>query len=202
VTGAFPGVRPGVGILLTIAPGPDAAADIPTLLRIAIDAAQVGAGRLHLPADLPDPAEAVAALRQQTQLVLTTDPDGTAAVFCDRPGRGFDEVVLDPAEPAVLLAEVARLAADSATRRRTVSVAGRGAASLPVLLAGVAAGLHVRVGTADTPSLTGAGGPNARPDIGLIGRAAGLARIAGRPPMLPAVVSALLGLDPTAELPN
>ena len=66
-----------VGTLLSLAP---AAGPIGHLLRTAIDAEQVGATRLHLPAEQPDLPGAVAALREHTTLVLT----------CDTPVPGAD----------------------------------------------------------------------------------------------------------------
>ncbi|MGY1744428.1 3-keto-5-aminohexanoate cleavage protein [Blastococcus sp. SYSU D00695] len=65
---------------------------------------------------------------------------------------------------------------------------GRGAAALPVLLAALAGGGSVRAGTADTPEP----GDPARADLQLVARAAGLARIAQRPPVPPAAARDLL----------
>ena len=217
------GDRPD-GILLSVAP---AAVDLPRLLRTAIDAEQVGAARVHLAADQPDVAEAVTAIRAHTSLVITADPGSPAAALTDTPGPQFTEVVLPADRPAPeLLVELARLAeADGAT-----SVGGRDAAAMPVLLAALAVGLHLRVGTADQPPnpaldapglgsepigggphRQGAGpapgvahGPGAarspgpagpRDDVGLIARAAGLARIAGRRPLSVPEARAVLGLS-------
>jgi uncharacterized protein (DUF849 family) len=69
------------------------------------------------------------------------------------------------------------------------SATGLGAAALPVLLAALAGGGHVRAGTASGPP--GDDGP-ARADLQLVARAAGLARIAQRPPLPPATARALL----------
>ncbi|MGY1811665.1 3-keto-5-aminohexanoate cleavage protein [Blastococcus sp. SYSU D00820] len=71
-----------------------------------------------------------------------------------------------------------------------VSATGLGAGALPVLLAALSAGVHVRAGCADTPD--DADGP-ARGDLQLVARAAGLARIAQRPPLAPAAARSLLG---------
>ena len=188
------------GILLSVAP---AAVDLPRLLRTAIDAEQVGAARIHLAADQLEVAEAVTAIRDQTSLVITADPGSPAAELTDTPGPEFTEVVLPAGSPASeLLVELAQLAESG----RATSVGGRDDAAVPVLLAALAAGLHLRVGTADqpptltlsTPGLVehpapgGAGGP--RDDIGLIARAAGLARIAGRRPLSVTEARAVLGL--------
>jgi uncharacterized protein (DUF849 family) len=68
------------------------------------------------------------------------------------------------------------------------SATGRGAAALPVLLAALSAGGHLRAGAADTPEP----GDPARADLQLVARAAGLARIAQRPPVPPLAARALL----------
>ncbi|WP_051684325.1 3-keto-5-aminohexanoate cleavage protein [Blastococcus sp. URHD0036] len=70
------------------------------------------------------------------------------------------------------------------------SAAGRGATALPVLLAALSAGGHVRAGAADG-SGTVPGDPG-RADLQLVARAAGLARIAQRPPVPPAAARDLL----------
>ncbi len=75
------------------------------------------------------------------------------------------------------------------------SATGRGAAALPVLLAALAGGGHVRAGSADTPEP----GDPARADLQLVARAAGLARIAQRPPLSPGAARTLL-LGPPAGL--
>lgn len=198
--GPGPGTAAGPAILLSLAPSIAVAADLAVLLRVAIDAEQVGAARLHLPAGLPDPGPTVDALRAQTRLVLTADADDPAAAACDDPGPSFVEVVLDdggPAElsaPPGLVAAVARLADEAGATGRVTSVSGRGTAGIPVLLAAVAAGLHVRVGSADTGPPGPVGPPAAREDIALIARAAGLARIAGRLPARGSQARELLGL--------
>ena len=84
-----------------------AAGPIGHLLRTAIDAEQVGAGRLHLPADQPELAVAFAALREQTALVLTCELPLPGA---DAISSGFvDAVVDDDADLPALVVEVARL---------------------------------------------------------------------------------------------
>ena len=180
------------GTLLSLAP---AAAELPRLLRIAIDAEQVGAARIHLAADQPDAGDAVAAIRAQTALVVTTDPGGAAEPFADRVGPGFTELVVPATVTGPdLLVELAALARE---RPGGTSVGGAGPAGLPVLLAALAVGLHVRVGTADTPSPSGplgAGAAGPGGDIALIARAAGLARIAGRPPLPVSQARAVLEL--------
>ena len=176
--------RPGT--LITVAP---AAGPIGHLLRTAIDAEQVGAARLHLPTDQPDLLTAVAALREQTALVLTCDVpvQGTETISSD-----FVDVELpeDPDLPS-LVTEVARLVA---AHRGGVSVHGRGTAALPVLLASLAAGGHLLV-AAPGPDATAPGGRGGRDHVALVARASGLARIAGRPPLPPPVARPLLGLS-------
>ncbi|WP_409328634.1 3-keto-5-aminohexanoate cleavage protein [Trujillonella humicola] len=77
------------------------------------------------------------------------------------------------------------------------TAAGLGGAALPVLLAALSAGGHVRAGAADGPPE--AGDP-ARADLQLVARAAGLARIAQRPPLSPDAARTLL-LGPPAGSP-
>lgn len=77
----------------------------------------------------------------------------------------------------------------------TFSATGVGRASLPVMLAALSAGGHLRVGMEDTISY--ARGERVRDNAQLVARAAGVARIAQRPPMPPAEVRRLLGVRPT-----
>jgi hypothetical protein len=180
------------GTLLSVAP---AAGPLPQLLRTAIDAEQVGATRIHLAADQPEVADAVDAIRVQTGLVITADPGTEAERLADRLGPGFTEVLLDEdlAGPDLLTA----LAGIAADHPGGASVSGRGPAVMPVLLAALAVGVHLRVGTADSPPIPSPAGPTAVPrdDIAMVARAAGLARIAGRPPLPPSVARTVLGLN-------
>jgi 3-keto-5-aminohexanoate cleavage enzyme len=82
----------------------------------------------------------------------------------------------------------------------TFSATGTGHASLPVMLAALSAGGHVRVGTADT--LTYAPGEAVRDNAQLVARAAGLARIAQRPPLRPDQARALLGMPTRSADPS
>ena len=143
-------------------------------MRAAIDAEQVGATRLHLAADQPEAEETIRALRQQTSLVLTAEAGFGAAGLVDH--AELDEVVVDPDAPPALVARVAEIVAQHPAG---VSIGARGAAALPVLLAALAAGADVRVGTADAPP-PGEPRGGGRDDAALVARAAGLARIAGR----------------------
>jgi len=169
------------GTLISLAP---AAGELGHLLRVAIDAEQVGATRIHLPLDQPDFVAAVAGLRRQTDLVITTDPDHPGADLVDRLPPDFTEFVMDEAPATTLTTEVARLAAGAPAE---VSVGGRGSAAVPVLFAAIAVGADLLVGTALNPTtLPGADrrgdtGPRSRDDAALVARASGLARIAGRP---------------------
>ncbi len=74
----------------------------------------------------------------------------------------------------------------------TFAATGVGRTSLPVMLAALSAGGHLRVGMEDT--LTYAPGEPVRDNAQLVARAAGLARIAQRPPLSPAQARQLLGL--------
>jgi len=84
----------------------------------------------------------------------------------------------------------------------TFAATGVGRTSLPVMLAALSAGGHLRVGMEDT--LTHAPGEPVRDNAQLVARAAGLARIAQRPPLSPSEARQLLGipeLDPV-EVPR
>ena len=74
----------------------------------------------------------------------------------------------------------------------TFAATGIGRSTLPVLLSSLAAGGHLRVGMEDT--LTYAKGQPVESNMQLVARAAGLARLAQRPPMPVAEARALLGV--------
>lgn len=74
----------------------------------------------------------------------------------------------------------------------TFSATGVGRSTLPVALAALATGGHLRVGMEDT--LTYAPGEAVRDNAQLLARAAGLARIAQRPPMPVERARAMLGV--------
>lgn len=74
----------------------------------------------------------------------------------------------------------------------TFSATGIGRACLPVMLASLSAGGHLRVGMEDT--LSYAKGEPVTGNAQLVARASGLARIAQRPPLPAAEVRALLGV--------
>ncbi|PPK67805.1 3-keto-5-aminohexanoate cleavage protein [Actinokineospora auranticolor] len=74
----------------------------------------------------------------------------------------------------------------------TFSATGVGRASIPVLLASLSAGGHVRVGMEDTT--TYAKGERVKDNAQLVARASGLARIAQRPPIGPEESRVLLGV--------
>ncbi len=133
------------------------------------------------------PVYEVAELDQLTALRRLLDAEGP-------PGSGqlHCQLVLGapgglPGTTAALVAAVQRLPEGA-----TFSATGLGPATLPVLLATLSAGGHLRVGRADTPA-AGPGEP-VRGDIQLVARAAGLARIAQRPPAPVDLTRALLGV--------
>jgi len=166
------------GPLISLAP---AAGELGHLLRVAIDAEQVGATRIHLALHQPDFVAVVAGLRRQTDLVITTVPGHPQADLVDRLPPDFTEVVLEGADPAALTAQVAGLAAGADGE---ICLGGRGAAAVPVLFAAIAVGTDLLVGTAlSPPDPANAGGdrPRSHDDAALVARASGLARIAGRP---------------------
>jgi 3-keto-5-aminohexanoate cleavage enzyme len=74
----------------------------------------------------------------------------------------------------------------------TFSATGIGRATLPVLLAALSAGGHLRVGMEDT--ITYAKGQPVESNAQLVARAAAIARLAQRPPMTPAQARELLAL--------
>jgi uncharacterized protein (DUF849 family) len=92
-----------------------------------------------------------------------------------------------PGTTATLTAAVAALP-DGAT----FSATGIGRTTLPVMLASLSAGGHLRVGMEDT--LTYAPGQPVESNAQLVARAAGLARLAQRPPMPASEVRQLLGV--------
>jgi 3-keto-5-aminohexanoate cleavage enzyme len=74
----------------------------------------------------------------------------------------------------------------------TFSATGVGRTTIPVMLASLSAGGHLRVGMEDT--LTYGPGEPVRDNAQLVARAAGLARIAQRPPAAPAETRQVLGI--------
>jgi hypothetical protein len=125
----------------------------------AVEVARVGAGAVRLPpADPGWLSDARSAIEAATDLVVL-DPQG-----------GPRELLLGPAP----LAELSELTGSSVE----LVVGGP---DVRALLAGLAAGTHLRAGSVDTP---GDGSP--RHDVQLVGRAAALARLSGRLPMTPA----------------
>jgi 3-keto-5-aminohexanoate cleavage enzyme len=92
-----------------------------------------------------------------------------------------------PGTTAALAACVAALPGEA-----TWSATGVGRTTLPVMLAALSAGGHVRVGMEDT--LTFAPGRPVRDNAELVERAADLARLAQRPPLSPDEARTLLGV--------
>jgi uncharacterized protein (DUF849 family) len=75
----------------------------------------------------------------------------------------------------------------------TWSATGIGRTTLPVMLASLSAGGHLRVGMEDT--ITYAKGQPVESNAQLVARAAGFARLAQRPPLTPADARQMLGLS-------
>ena len=94
-----------------------------------------------------------------------------------------------PGDTDTLVAAL-RLIPDGAT----FSATGVGRSALPVMLASLSAGGHLRVGMEDT--ITYARGQRVKDNAQLVARAAGLARIAQRPPLPAGEVRTLLGVRP------
>ena len=76
----------------------------------------------------------------------------------------------------------------------TFSATGVGRTTIPVMLASLSAGGHLRVGMEDT--LTYAKGQPVESNMQLVARAVGLAHVAQRPPATPAQARDLLGVKP------
>jgi 3-keto-5-aminohexanoate cleavage enzyme len=76
----------------------------------------------------------------------------------------------------------------------TFSATGIGRATIPVMLASLSAGGHLRVGMEDT--ITYAKGRPVESNMQLVARAVGFAQLAQRPPMTPLDARELLGLKP------
>jgi 3-keto-5-aminohexanoate cleavage enzyme len=74
----------------------------------------------------------------------------------------------------------------------TFSATGIGRGTLPVMLASLATGGHLRVGMEDT--LTYAKGRPVESNMQLVARAVGFAQLAQRPPLTPAQTRELLGV--------
>jgi 3-keto-5-aminohexanoate cleavage enzyme len=94
-----------------------------------------------------------------------------------------------PGDPATLVRAV-----DAVPAGATWSATGIGRAALPVMLASMAAGGHLRVGMEDT--LSYARGRPASGNAELVERAGQLALLAQRPPMSPADARVFLGITP------
>ena len=82
----------------------------------------------------------------------------------------------------------------------TWSATGVGRTTIPVMLAALSAGGHLRVGMEDT--LTFAPGQPVRDNAELVERAADLARLAQRPPLSPDEARALLGVTSSSAIPT
>jgi len=100
-----------------------------------------------------------------------------------------------PGTAAALVACVAALPAGA-----TFSATGVGRTTLPVMLASLACGGHLRVGMEDT--LTFAPGEPVRDNEQLVVRAAGFARHALRPPLSPDEARAMLGVKSRRPIPT
>jgi 3-keto-5-aminohexanoate cleavage enzyme len=100
-----------------------------------------------------------------------------------------------PGTAAALVACVAALPAGA-----TFSATGVGRTTLPVMLAALASGGHLRVGMEDT--LTFAPGEPVRDNAQLVARAAGFARHALRPSLSPDEARAMLGVNQRRPIPT
>ncbi|RIJ71147.1 hypothetical protein D1871_15620 [Nakamurella silvestris] len=199
-------------VLITLAP---TALPLPELLRAAIDAERVGAARIHLGPDVSDLDHVVASIREHTSLIVTSSAkdstaDGfgaapepvnqgsitfsaqtfiAAGVDLDSSAQWFELRFDGTMTPTQVVLQTGVLA----TRfEAPLTVAGDGEAGMPAQLAAIAAGYHLRVGSSHTPLVAGSAGP--RDDAGLVARAAGIARLAGRLPMTVEQAREFLGI--------
>ncbi len=135
------------------------------LAALAVECARVGAGAVRLPAGDDDwLAASFAAITAATELVVL-------------PVSAAPHDLLLGADP---VPELARALDERDARELVV-----GGPAVSALLAGLAAGTHLRAGSADTP-----GACSTREEVQLVARAAALARLAGRVPMTPAEIRA------------
>ncbi|WP_433213952.1 3-keto-5-aminohexanoate cleavage protein [Dactylosporangium sp. CS-047395] len=130
-------------------------------------------------------------LGQLTTLARLLDKHGL-------PAGGHVHVDLVMGVPGGMPGTVAAVAACEAAIKdlpagTTFSATGIGRSSLPVLLASLAAGGHLRVGLEDT--VTYAKGQPVESNAQLVARASGFARLAQRPPMTAGQARELLGID-------
>ncbi|MGH3681732.1 MAG: 3-keto-5-aminohexanoate cleavage protein [Natronosporangium sp.] len=114
------------------------------------------------------------------------------------PAGGHVHVDLVMGVPGGMPGTAAALVACAAAVRNlpdgtTFSATGIGRTTLPVMLASLSAGGHLRVGMEDT--LSYAKGQPVESNAQLVARAAELARLAQRPPLSPAEVRELLGIS-------
>jgi hypothetical protein len=174
--------------ILTVAPA--AGTDLAGLVRIARSCGDIGASVIRVPPG--DPAVA-AALREATDLVVATDVPEVDRLD-DLPGLTARHCTLVLGRPGGIPGTLQGLAAAIAALPpgATFSATGVGETAIPVMLAALAAGGHLRVGLEDTVQY--APGEPARNDAQLVARAAGLARIAQRPPAGPAEARTVLGI--------
>jgi uncharacterized protein (DUF849 family) len=117
------------------------------------------------------------------------------------PHGGHVHVDLVLGVPGAMAGTAAQVAACVAAlpEGATFSATGVGRTTLPVMLAALAHGGHLRVGMEDT--LTFAAGEPVRDNAQLVERAATLARLAQRPPLSTREARALLGIPRDGETP-
>jgi 3-keto-5-aminohexanoate cleavage enzyme len=167
----------------------------------------LGADLVAIPLDAPGPAldELVAAVLAgggaPVYEVGTPAQLDALADLLDRPAGAPVHVSLVLGRPGGLpgtLAAVARCL-ESLPPGVVWSATGSGVTALPVLLAALSGGGHVRAGTADEP----VPGDPGRADLQLVARASGLARIAQRPPLSAGAARGLLfGPSPALLAPR
>jgi 3-keto-5-aminohexanoate cleavage enzyme len=100
-----------------------------------------------------------------------------------------------PGTPAALVACTAAMA--DLPDGTTFSATGIGRATIPVMLASLSAGGHLRVGMEDT--ITYAKGQPVESNAQLVARAAGFARLAQRPPLTATQARSMLGVPQASD---
>ncbi|WP_206425978.1 3-keto-5-aminohexanoate cleavage protein [Nakamurella antarctica] len=181
------------------------------LLRVALDAQQIGVTRFELSWQQTDLAQAVEMLRAETQVILTAPGTSPLAsmvdlvwrdrsVTADLPGMAPKEFC-PPGSNRVHLLEFHLHATDvlgeipsqvgliAAGSQLPISVSSDGPTAMLAMMAALSGGCHLRVGTADS-----GGGP--RENVALAAKAVGFAKLGGRPPLTSAEARVQLGLAP------
>lgn len=190
------------------------------LLRVALDVEQIGVTRLELPYEVENPMRVVAALREQTKLIITAMANSSAAGYVDLVGHvvARDEFGWTPIEYRPTGSTDTRLIElKTAETTATPEIdAIRDIASLPAMTGNIALGIAgyplpvsltgngestmlaflaalAAGGHVSVGTSTAGGGP--RQNVALAAKVGGIARLAGRAALTGPAARELLGLD-------